>query len=473
MTFDWEQLFPTGSLPDRRLRERAIRIGEAVTERPGAAMTTAFDDWRDTRTAYNFLANPRVSFQMLIGTAATSVGRGLHQLPAGETVLNLQDTTEINLSHLESMTGLGEIGNPKNRGLFLHPSLAVSSQGVPIGLLNAQVWHRPPGEHGKAKDRKKASFEDKESLRWWTGIEEAEKRVARPGLLLHVADRESDIYEVFSRAREAGYRILLRAAQDRRVQGEHGTLWSQVTSFLPCDQARPLSVPTRPAKDGKPARAARETSIVVRYGPVSLCGPHRQTVPMWAVEVTEVDPPEGVEPIEWLLLTSEPVTSTAQAWQRVEWYRCRWRIEEFFQVLKSGCRIEARQFESRANYETSLAFALLTAVRILGMVKQARVLPDAPATVALSEEEQLVLVQQAESKGRRPANAPPLLLPEAIVMIAKLGGYKARCCDGPPGWITIWRGLRRLEDLVEGSRLPGRRHSPTAASPTTSHGGPT
>ena len=454
MTFEWEQLFPIESLPDRRLRERAIRIGEAATERPGAAMTAAFDDWRDTRTAYNFVANRRISFGMLMDTATTAVGRGLQQLPEGTTVLNVQDTTEINLSHLQSMTGLGEIGNPKNRGLFLHPSLAISNDGVPIGLLSAQVWDRPPAEHGKAKDRKEVSFEEKESLRWWTAIQEAETRVARPGLLLHVADRESDIYEVFHRAREAGHRILLRAAQDRRVQGEHKTLWAQVTSFCPCDQARPLSVPARPPKNGKPARAARDTSVVVRYGPVTLRGRRvSETVAMWAVEVTEVDPPTGVEPIEWLLLTSEPVTSTTQAWQQVDWYRCRWRIEEFFQVLKSGCRIEARQFESRANYETALVFALLAAVRILGMVKQARVTPDAPASVVLSEEEQLVLTRHAESNGNRAQGAPPLRLSEAVILIAKLGGYKNRSCDGPPGWITLWRGLRRLEDMVEGSRL--------------------
>jgi hypothetical protein len=471
MTFEWEQLFPEGSLLDKRLRERAIKIGEAATERPGAAMTAAFDDWRDTRTAYNFLSNRRVSFGMLIDSATTVVGRAMQAMPEGATVLNVQDTTEINLSHLTSMTGLGEIGNPKNRGLFLHPSLAVSSEGVPMGLLSAQVWDRRPDEHGKAKKRKETAFEEKESLRWWTAIEQAEKQVGRPGLLLHVADRESDIYEVFCRARDAGHRILLRAAQDRRVQGEHRTLWSQVASFCPCSQSRPLSVPARPAKEGKPARAARESRVAVRFGPVTLCASRgTDTVPMWAVEVTEVDPPDQVEPIEWLLLTSEPVTSTEQAWQRVEWYRYRWRIEEFFQVLKSGCRIEARQFECRANYETSLAFALLTAVRILGMVKQARVLPDAPASVALSEEEQLVLVQHAQSKGNRPAGALPLLLSEAIVLIAKLGGYKARSCDGPPGWITIWRGLRRLEDMVEGFQLARPLQHPTPAPPTTTRG---
>jgi len=357
----------------------------------------------DPTSNFNFFANERVTFSAVLDSPITVVSRALRERFEGTTVLNVQDTTEINLSHLNSMTGLGEIGNPKNRGLFLHPSLAVSTDGVPIGLLSAQVWARPPSCHGKTKKRKQKAFEDKESLRWWTAIEESEKRVGRPGLLVHVADRESDIYDVFKRAQDAGYRILVRAAQDRRVEGEHSTLWAQVASFSPAGEARALSVPTRPAKEGKPVRAARDTSIVIRYGLVTLREPKGSgTVEMYAVQVTEVDPPAGVEPIEWLLLTTDPITSVEDAWQRVEWYRCRWRIEEFFQVLKSGCRIESRQFESRSTYEPSLAIALLTAVRLLSMVKQARVTPDAPASSVLSQEEEHVLVQHAQAKKRLP-----------------------------------------------------------------------
>ena len=456
MDFTWEELFESDGLPDERLRRRACRIAHALVERPGAAMTGAFNLWKDTRNAYNFFENKRVTLAAVLDSPITVVSRSLRERFEGTTVLNVQDTTEINLSHLNSMTGLGEIGNPKNRGLFLHPSLAVSPDGVPIGLLSAKVWDRPPGDHGKTKKRKQKAFEDKESLRWWTAIEVSEKRVGRPGLLVHVGDRESDIYDVFKRARDAHHRILVRSAQDRRVEGEHSTLWAQVASFAPVGEARPLSVPTRPAKEGKPARAARDTSIVIRYGLVTIHEPKNGsgTADMYAVQVSEVDPPVGVEPIEWLLLTTDPITSIEDAWQRVEWYRCRWRIEEFFQVLKSGCRIEARQFESRSTYEPSLAIAMLVAVRLLSMVKQARATPDAPASAVLSQEEEHVLVVHAQAKKMgHHCDSSPLRLADAIVLIAMLGGYKARSCDGPPGWITLWRGFRRLEDMVEGYRL--------------------
>lgn len=464
MAFSWEDLYPVGSLPERRLRERAIKIGRASTERPGAAMTEAFDRWTDTRAAYDFFENDRMSLDVLLGPPMGVVARSLRELPEGATVLNVQDTTEINLSHLKTMGGLGEIGNPKNRGLFLHPALAVTTCGVPLGLLSVQTWTRPPSEHGKAKRRRATAFEEKESLRWWTAVEEAEDRVDRPGLLVHVSDRESDIYELFTRAHEAGYRLLVRASQDRKIEGEHFTLWAQVASFPASKRLRRVSVAARPAKDGKPARAARTATIAVRYGAVTLCAPRRAkgSVKMWAIEVSEVEPPDGVEPLEWLLLTLEPITSFAAAWLRVAWYRCRWGIEEFFHVLKSGCRIEARQFESRGTFEVSLGISMLTAVRLLEMMKQARIEPHAPADALFSPDEQVVLLRHAQ-KLRKRDPALPLNIGEAVVLIAMLGGYKARSCDRPPGWITLWRGYRRLDTLVEGYRLarPTQRLRPS------------
>ena len=134
------------------------------------------------------------------------------------------------------------------------------------------------------------------------------------------------------------------------------------------------------------------------------------------------------------------------------WYRCRWRIEEFFHVLKSGCRIESRQFESRDTFEVSLAISILTAVKLLEIVMRARIEPDASANTSLSADEEHVLTHHA-AKIRRRDVSQLLTLAEAVVLIAMLGGYKARCCDGPPGWITLWRGYRRLCTLVEGYRL--------------------
>ena len=475
MPLAWDELFPVGCLPEKRLRLRAITIGQAMSERPGAAMTEAFDDWADTRTAYNFFENERMSLSVLLDPPTRALGRRLREMPEGTTVLNVQDTTEINLSHLSSMSGLGEIGNPKNRGLFAHVGLAVGTDGVPLGLLGTQTWARPVGELRKVRTKRATkalrdrSFEEKESVRWWSTIERAEEQVCRPGLLLHIGDRENDIYDVFVRSQRAGYRLLVRAGHDRKVEGEHGLLWAQAESFDESEERQVIDVPERPAKDGKPARVAREAKVAVRFGAVTLCAPRGATgsIAMWTVLVREVDPPDGVEPIEWLLLTLDPITSVADAWLRVEWYRYRWRIEEFFKVLKTGCLIEKRQFESRDTFEVSLGLSLLTAARLLALTKRARHDPDAPASEVLSPDEENILSLHAEAhRGRAPS---PLRLAETVVLIAMLGGYKGRSCDGPPGWITLWRGYRRLCTMVHGYQLARTKPLKSVAPASKGH----
>jgi hypothetical protein len=470
MELDWAELLPSGCLPEKRLRERAVKMGMAMTARPGAAMTEAFDEERETRAAYEFFENRRMSLPILLDPATRALGRRLQELPAeGTTVLCVQDTTELNLSHLATCEGLGAIGNPKNRGLFAHVALAVGTDGVPFGLIGTETWIRPVEQRGKAKKRRAQPFDEKESARWWRTIEQAEDRVHRPGMLVHVGDRESDIYEVFARSRAKSFRLLVRAAHDRKVDAEEGLLWAQVSAFAQSEVRRTIHVPERhalphtPARAARKARKARDATVAIQFGSVTICAPHKAkgTVELSAVRVFEVDPPKGVEPVEWLLLTSDQVASEEEAWLRVDWYRHRWVIEEFFKVLKSGCRVQARQFESRATFEVSLGFSLLTSVQLLALTKRARIDPEQPASSVLSPDEEEVLLRHADTHNRRPAGT--LRLKDAIVLIAKLGGYLGRKNDGPPGWLTLWRGYRRLYALVEGyklaqprtSRLPG------------------
>lgn len=463
----WDEQFPEGSLPNKRLRQRAIAIGEAMTERPGMAMTRAYDDLNGTRNAYNFFGNKRLSLATLLEPPTNALAQKLRELPEGVTVLSVQDTSEINLSHLNAMAGLGSIGNPDNRGLFIHPALAISADGVPLGLLGCQTWTRPVQARGKAQTRRDRAFEDKESLRWWTTVAKAEKNVDCSGLLLHVSDSESDIYELFSRCDAASYRLLVRAAQDRRVEGEQRLLWAQVETFPPSAEQRTVDVAPHRATKDKPAQPARTAKVAIRFGSVTLRAPHkgRASVPAWALLVCEVDAPAGVEPLEWLLLTLDPIATAEHAWQRVTWYALRWIIEEYFKVLKTGCRIEQRQFETLQPFEVSLALSMLTAVKLLQLSKLARIDPEQPASTTLSADEEQVLIQHAEVHRHRPAK--PLRLSEAVTLIAMLGGYKGRSCDGPPGWSTLWQGYQRLCGMVDGYHLaltvhdrPRRRAGP-------------
>src|SRR5512132_535352 len=323
------ELFFEGSLSEKRLRERAITILTAMTERPGVAMTAAFDNPRESRNASNFFPNDRMSLAALLDTATRALSLKLRELPDGATVLSVQDTTEINLSTQTTMEGLGTLGNVKNHGLLLHTALAVDTDGCPLGLLHAHTWARPPKERGKATTRRQRPFDDKESARWWDTIVACEEAVGRPGLVLHLSDRASDLFTLFSRAHAVSYRLLVRAGQDRRVEGEHGSLWAHVASFADTSSQRTIDVAARPASKTKPARTARQAVVAVAFGPVVLRAPHggQGAIPLWAIRGREVAPPPGEERIEWVLLTSDPIGTEDDAWLRVEWYGDRWVIE--------------------------------------------------------------------------------------------------------------------------------------------------
>lgn len=450
-----------------------MKVGMASTARPGAAMTEAFDEERDSRAAYDFIENKRISLSVLLDPATRALGRGLREEPQGTTVLCVQDTTEINLAHLATMTGLGAIGNPKNRGLFAHSALAVGTDGAPIGLLGVETWIRPIETRGKAKKRRAEQFDDKESARWWRTIEQTEECVRRPGLLVHTGDRESDIYELFERSHEKSHRLLVRAAHDRRVEGDEegevAYLWPQVSGFAASEERRTIHQPEQRAlprtstRAARKARPARDAVIMMQFGSVTIRAPHKRkgSVELSAIRVFEVEPPKGVEPLEWLLLTSDTLASEADAWLRVDWYGLRWLIEEFHKVLKSGCRVEERQFESRATFEVSLGFSLLTAAQLLALTKQARVVPEQLASKVLTHDEEEVLLRHAEIHKRKPKG--PLRLKDVVILIAKLGGYLGRKNDGPPGWLTLWRGLRRLFAMVDGYKLAQANHPATTA----------
>ncbi len=173
---------------------------------------------------------------------------------------------------------------------------------------------------------------------------------------------------------------------------------------------------------------------------------------MGAVLVREETPPEGHEGVEWLLLTTDEVHSPQEAWQRVDWYTLRWTIEDFHKCLKTGCALEKRQLEDREHLENALVFMMLASVRLLAMRNLSRSQPDTPASEHLEKEEVAVVRLMAPGLGCA-VPGPDATLGQVVPLIARLGGHMGRNGDGPPGWITLWRGWQRLSERVEGYRL--------------------
>jgi hypothetical protein len=265
-----------------------------------------------------------------------------------------------------------------------------------------------------------------------------------------VGDREADVYDLFLAERPAGVDLLIRAAWDRAVEGPQPHLWAALAA-LPRLGRRSVDIPRRA---GQPARTA---TLELRATPVTLRPPrHRATaglppVPVTAVWAIETDPPPDVEPIEWLLLTTLPVTTVDRANRILDWYCCRWEIEVWHFTLKSGCRVERAQLTTGQRLHRYLAVASVVAWRILAASRLARAGPDLPCTLLLDPDEWRALACDALHTPQPPA-APPSLR-QAVHWIARLGGFPGRASDGEPGPTSLWRGFLHLAVLTRAFRL--------------------
>jgi hypothetical protein len=377
--------------------------------------------------------------------AAVEAGRGR------KIVLAVSDTTALNFTNHRATTGLGAIGEPEVRGLWCHSTLLLQSEGVPLGLVCQQSWVRKDEEHGKRHLRKTRPLEEKESFRWIESVRDTfaafqtVPEEQRP-YVIHVFDREGDIHEAFETILETGQGAVIRSAWNRRVAHVHHHLHDAVRN-APALGTERLDVPRRPNEP------QRSTEIVYRACPVALTPnpsshPQRRPLVLNAVAVLETHPPDSVtHPVEWILLTTEPIDSLDDVRAVVRWYQYRWRIEEYHLILKSGCRIEQVQFETAERIEKVLAILAAVAVRMLQLTYWARVEPDQPCTVVLSEDEWRAL-QTRIQKRPPPANAPPPSLRQAVLWIGRLGGHLGRKNDGMPGVRTLWRGWRDLQILT-------------------------
>lgn len=371
------------------------------------------------------------------------------------TVLAVQDTTDI---VVEEEAGGGYLDWPQQKGLKLHSVLAVSTSGVPLGLLGQQIWARPKATPGKAKPRHERPTAQKESQRWLDGF--ATAQAVLPGqvtTVVTVADREADMYDLFAAPRQPNAKLLIRATQNRRVRQANDELGylKEVLPTLPEGGTLTVEV-TRQAN-----RPARQAVLTIRWTELTLLPPHAKTVAARAegeqVQVVwayEAHAPVGQTPINWLLLTTLAVNDFAQAARCVQWYSYRWLVERFHFALKSGCQVEALQLETADRFMRALATYSLVAWRLLWLTYQARQQPDQLCDQVLERAEWQLLVQHFAPQRR--TRKPPTLH-EAVRWIAQLGGFLGRKADGEPGVKTIWRGLRRLTDMTLGAQLQAER----------------
>ena len=348
------------------------------------------------------------------------------QATSSPVILLVQDTTDIDLSHRRKISGVGQIGNERGRGFFVQTVLAVRPERREVlGCIAQEPFVRIPAPEGEQRYQRRKR-EGRETDVWMRQVQAI--GTAAPGWSwVHVGDRGADMFEFFQACRSTQTHFLVRAAQNRRVQEsdeEVSYALTQARAF-PSQASRPFEVPARHGRQG------RSTHLQLAFGQMTLLPPRheprasKEPLTVCIIRVWEKQARDAEEPLEWVLVTSVPTTTLEQAWERVEWYRHRWLVEDYHQCLKSGCRMEERQLQTVDGLIRLLGLLSPLAVRLLQLRGYARSEPERPAHEVI---EPLMLAVLAERSGQAPAT---MTVGTFWTEVARLGGYLARSHDGP------------------------------------------
>lgn len=440
--------------------KRVVKVAAAMASAPDHSLPEQHEHWGDLKAAYRFLHNPKATpegiqqtHRLKVRAACAEHGR----------ILAIQDGTELDYTKHRSVEGLGFVGGGIGTGLLQHSTLAVTTDGQLLGVLHQIWWRREPTREGETR-RERQARETEASL--WSKSISAVGSIGPHTRVIHVADRGGDCFETMQAAYAQGAGFLVRAKHDRYVDDDGTRLWA----FMRDQEVagvRAVDVPGRPVKGNQPAQRARRASLAVRFAPIVIPAPRNdprfaESLSVWAVSVAETDPPPGVEPIEWMLLTSEPVEQVDEANACVDWYTYRWLIEEWHKAEKTGCRLEAAQLKSAEALERLAALTAVVAVRLLQLrdLAQAAMTSPQPESEPSGSSDQARALQAAVPRDwilvvSHLAHCPPDTLTPRIfwLTLAKQGGFIGRKSDGAPGWQTIWRGWAKVMLLVQGLEL--------------------
>jgi hypothetical protein len=460
----WASLIAAqADFPDERLNSRFGLILRALADKPGDSFPQACKTRSQTQALYRFVENKRLdvdSFLQPLVDVTLDACRGQ------PTVLAIQDSSSVNYASLVHTRGLGKLNDSDALGLHFHTTIAVQGDGLVRGLLHQTYWSRPPEAPPVAEQRKQRPIELKESRKWLDGIEATEAALdnlpaeQRPRLI-HIFDREGDVHEVLEHISGSPHGAIIRVAQIQRgLAGPHATVYQAINAVPVCG-SKTIEVPAR--HGAKRRRAKLELrSVKVTIQPDRSHHPHRHSVVWTLVEAKEVDVRAGVDPLHWLLWTTEPAESVPQIEEVLRCYKLRWLIEDFHLTLKSGCQVEELRLETADRLIKALLMYSAVALRIVALRDLARQRPNDPCTVFLSVDQWQALYSYIHEK-KPGGDEPTPTIKQAVLWIGRLGGhmgYKHRKRDGVaehqrdsmPGVRILWRGWRDLTLLVAGYR---------------------
>lgn len=442
---DWaKEEAKTADLGDERLNNRFAIILEQLGSKPQLSIPTACGGWSETIAAYRFFDNQKTSFEQILKAHQDAT---IARIKVAPVVLLAQDTTENDERITLGPKGLGTLKNSKKMECRLHPTIAFTPEKICLGVVKADYWQRQ--KKSPRNERRNKGIDEKESGIWIESYQEscALQGLLPDSLLVNISDREGDMYELFTEyhTHEAPVRaqFIVRAAQDRRLLKSENKLFENLENALKLGE---IHVEVK-GRGNCPGRVATLTlrSATITLKPPARTGYRLSEVTLNAVLAKEESPPVETEGLEWLLMTSLPVTTFEQASTVVEWYGVRWCIEIYFHVLKSGCQIEELQLSTVGRYLPCLAIYMIIAWRVLFTLMLGRNCPELCCEVLFEKEEWQAVYIVVK---RLPPPVTPPSLGEIVSMVASLGGYLARKHDSPPGPKALWIGLQRLRDFV-------------------------
>lgn len=436
-------------LGDARLSKRLVKLVEAFARQPMASIPAACGGWAETQAAYRFLSDESIDWQDMLSPHWKCTQE---RMRPHAVVLCIQDTTELDFNG-QQIAGLGRLSYEAQRGMYLHPTYAVSVDREPLGVIDVCLWAR----------EKKGSEADLtaplESQRWVEGYERvAEQAASLPDTrLVYVADREGDLMALIRRAAALGTPAdwLIRSKHNRKLPREklegsapksaksaasedpNARLWSRTTRGKPLGTLI-FSTHRRP---GRPSRRVEQQVWAER---VTLA----PGIEVSCIVARELTPPAGMKALEWRLLSNRPVADFAAASELIDWYRSRWEIEMLFDLVKNACKVESLQLSQMDRLERALALYLVVAWRIARLMRLGRQCPTLPVELGFEPEEW----KGAYVLLKKPIPKKPPTLNSVIRLVATLGGFLGRKRDGEPGIKTLWIGMARIADFAAGVR---------------------
>lgn len=450
---------------ERRAGKMIDQLAQISESQPEAAKSKA-----TLKANYRFIHHPKNSPEAILDAHNQA---SIQRTAEYEHVILAQDTTLVDLTKPHrQVEGAGPLESDDKRGVFLHPLYAMTEEGLPLGLVDQVIWTRDKintdlTNAQKQRLREQAVFEEKESSRWLEMFQSGEQ-IARANPATEytvVGDSESDISEIFAEAVDLpeNCHFVIRGCQNRAVidDGEAARVDEameaaemQFTSQIRIsERASKIAGDTRARRK---SRSARVANVGVRAREVTIRGSARlggklPDVTLNVVEAVELDPPVGEEPIRWVLFTTLSIDSIAQVQRVISGYSIRWNIELYFKTLKSGLKIEKLKYETLDRYLTALSLLMIVGWRVEYLKGAARHDPDASCEAYFSRDEWQPAYLVYTDGGEIPCEPPTIS--ELMLIIAELGGWQRKKNQGPPGSMTIWRGLRRMEAYAEAFKV--------------------